>query len=123
MSDTMNHAAAVTYSGTAGAVIFSAAHVSELAVALSAMASVGGFLLQFYLAFKRIRSLEVEQRAQTVSVGKEMERQDASATRAKVRIGEGEVKQVAADEKSASNTTRIENIEKQGTSASTTENL
>lgn len=51
-------AAAVTYGSTASTVLFWGLHLSDIAVFMSATASVCGVLLQFYVTFSRIRKLE-----------------------------------------------------------------
>lgn len=88
-----NGAAYVTYGSTASTVLFWGLHLSDIAVFLSAMASFCGVLLQFYVAFSRLRKLELdsEQKDKVISV----------LTRS----------QIASKVKSADNTTRIEAIE------------
>lgn len=53
-----SNAPAITYGGSAAAVMFWGLHVSDIAVILSAFASVCGVLLQGYVAIHRIRRLE-----------------------------------------------------------------
>lgn len=53
-----NNAPAVTYSGAGAAVLFWGLHLSDIAVILSAFASICGVGLQFYVALHRIRRLE-----------------------------------------------------------------
>lgn len=56
----------VTYAGTAATVALWGLHISDIAVIASALASVLGFFLQFYLAFRRIAVLEEQQKKQSV---------------------------------------------------------
>jgi hypothetical protein len=49
---------ALTYSATGAAVLFWGLHVSDIAVMVSALASLLGVSLQFYLAMHRIGRLE-----------------------------------------------------------------
>lgn len=57
--DSLHNAATVTtFAGTSATVLFWGLHVSDIAVIMSAMASVCGVGLQFYLAIRRIRRLE-----------------------------------------------------------------
>lgn len=53
-----NSAPAVTYGGASAAVMFWGLHLSDIAVIMSAFASVCGVGLQFYVALHRIRRLE-----------------------------------------------------------------
>ncbi len=48
----------VTYAGTTATVLFWGLHVSDLAVIISALASLLGVALQFYVAMHRINRLE-----------------------------------------------------------------
>lgn len=54
----VENANAVTYTGGAASVLFWGLHLSDIAVLLSAFASVCGVALQFYVAIHRIRRLE-----------------------------------------------------------------
>jgi hypothetical protein len=49
---------AVTYTATATTVLFWGLHVSDIAVMISALASLLGVSLQFYIALRRISRLE-----------------------------------------------------------------
>jgi tellurite resistance protein TehA-like permease len=51
----VQNAPVMTYGGTAGATVFYGLHISELGVIVSALASICGVGLQFYLAFRTIR--------------------------------------------------------------------
>lgn len=57
-NDMMNQASAVTYGGTATAFAFWGLHISDIAVIVSTLASVMGVVLQFYVTFKRIQTIE-----------------------------------------------------------------
>lgn len=48
----------ITYGASASAVLFWGLHVSDIAVIMSAFASICGVALQFYLALYRIKRLE-----------------------------------------------------------------
>ena len=50
-----------TYAGTTSAVLFWGLHISDIAVILSAFASVSGVALQFYLAIHKLNRLERRQ--------------------------------------------------------------
>ncbi len=54
----MSNAPAITYGGASAAVMFWGLHISDIAVILSAFASVCGVFLQGYVAIHRIRRLE-----------------------------------------------------------------
>lgn len=57
------HAPLLTYGATGSTVLLWGLHLSDIAVILSAMASVCGVVLQFYIAIHRIRRLERQQDA------------------------------------------------------------
>lgn len=59
-----NNAPAITYGGSTAAVLFWGLHVSDIAVILSAFASICGVFLQGYVAIHRIRRLERTAKAQ-----------------------------------------------------------
>lgn len=52
----MNHAASVTYASAASAVAFWGLHLADIAVILSAVASIGGVALQAYVAYRQLRN-------------------------------------------------------------------
>lgn len=54
----MHSAPAVTYTGATATVLFWGLHVSDLAVILSAFATVCSVGLQFYVVFSKINKLE-----------------------------------------------------------------
>lgn len=58
-------APAVTFTSGASTVLFWGLHLGDLAVIVSMLATVAGLALQFYVAFRRISSLE---RGQAVSL-------------------------------------------------------
>lgn len=53
-----SNAPAITYGGASAAVMFWGLHISDIAVILSAFASICGVFLQGYVAIHRIRRLE-----------------------------------------------------------------
>lgn len=57
------NAPGATYTATGATVLFWGLHVSDVAVLLSAIASIAGVVLQFYLALHRLRRLERDQDA------------------------------------------------------------
>ena len=63
----------VTLGGTGSALVCWGLHISDVAVIFSALAAVAGVLLQFYVAMRRLRILEVE-------VNKSKDRADIAAT-------------------------------------------
>lgn len=54
----LNNAPSVTYTAGVTSIVFWGLHLSDIAVMLSAFASVCGVGLQFYVALHRIRRLE-----------------------------------------------------------------
>lgn len=62
------NAPAATYTATGATVVFWGLHISDVAVLLSAFASIAGVALQFYLALHRLRRLEKAQDASRVVV-------------------------------------------------------
>ena len=51
----VQNAPVLTYGGTGSAVVFYGLHISEIGVIISALASVCGVGLQFYLAFRSMK--------------------------------------------------------------------
>lgn len=66
ISAAASNAQAVTYGGTGAAVLFWGMHASDIAVMLSALASILGVILQFWLAVRRIRRLEHREETQDI---------------------------------------------------------
>lgn len=54
----MDNSPALTYTAGASTVVFWGLHLSDIAVILSALATIFGVALQFYVAMHRIRVLE-----------------------------------------------------------------
>lgn len=75
--------AAVTYSSTASTVLFWGLHLSDIAVFMSAMASFFGVLLQFYVAFSRLRKLEQDSEQKDKVIGVLTRSQTASKIKSK----------------------------------------
>lgn len=61
-----DNAPTMTYAATGATVLFWGLHVSDIAVLISALASILGVTLQFYLAMHRIRRLERASQASLV---------------------------------------------------------
>jgi hypothetical protein len=59
----LDAAPGVTYTAMGSTVVFWGLHISDIAVILSASATICGVALQFYVALHRIRMLEVNQAA------------------------------------------------------------
>lgn len=110
------NAAAITYSGTAATAILWGMNANEIAVLISTLASVCGVILQFYLALRRITTLETRQDVHEVTcaivtkkvaaientakvlvehIATEMNRQDIASSAVEVRTTRGEADQLA----------------------------
>jgi predicted membrane protein len=63
----LNNAPAVTFTGGTSAILFWGLHVSDVAVICSSLATILGVVLQFYVMLHRIRIMERQQVAQTIT--------------------------------------------------------
>lgn len=63
------NAPTVTYTASGATVLLWGMHATDIAVLLSALASILGVALQFWLAMRRIRVLERQQSATSLAVG------------------------------------------------------
>lgn len=58
----LEHAATLTYTGTASTVVFWGLHLSDIAVIISAGAALGGFLLQLWVARAKVQLMKRSER-------------------------------------------------------------
>lgn len=84
----LNSAPTVTFAGGTSAILFWGLHVSDIAVICSSLATILGVVLQFYMVLHRMRIMEQQQVAQSIT---------SAGNRAKMEAVEQRVGDVAQD--------------------------